>query len=45
MIQTTPAPAFLAWVREVQMPALAQRLQYQQQFADRGQEGLEGGFI
>ena len=35
-----PAPAFLVWVREVQMPALAQRAQYQQQFADRGQELL-----
>lgn len=35
-----PAPAFLAWVREVQMPALAQRPQYRQQFADRGQELL-----
>ena len=35
-----PAPAFLAWVREVQMPALAQRVQYRQQFADRGQELL-----
>ena len=30
-----PAPAFLAWVAEVQMPALAQRPQYHQQFADR----------
>jgi hypothetical protein len=28
------------WVREVQMPALAQRPQYRQQFADRGQELL-----
>ena len=35
-----PAPAFLVWVREVQMPALAQRPQYRQQFADRGQELL-----
>ena len=35
-----PAPAFLVWVREVQMPALAQRAQYRQQFADRGQELL-----
>ena len=35
-----PAPAFLVWVREVQMPALAQRAQYLQQFADRGQELL-----
>ena len=35
-----PAPAFLSWVREVQMPALAQRVQYRQQFADRGQELL-----
>ena len=30
-----PAPAFLVWVREVQMPALAQRAHYQQQFSDR----------
>ena len=30
-----PAPAFLVWVDEVQMPALAQRPQYHQQFQDR----------
>ena len=35
-----PAPAFLAWVREVQMPALAQRPQYQRQFSDRVAELL-----
>jgi hypothetical protein len=30
-----PAPAFLAWVDEVQMPALARRPEYAKQFADR----------
>ena len=35
-----PAPAFLVWVDEVQMPALAQRPQYRQQFADRVAELL-----
>ena len=30
-----PAPAFVAWVNEIQLPALAQRPQYAQQFRDR----------
>ena len=30
-----PAPAFLAWVDEVQLPQLAQRPHYQRQFRDR----------
>lgn len=35
-----PAPAWVTWVDEVQIPALAQRPQYQQQFADRVAELL-----
>lgn len=30
-----PAPAFVAWVDEVQMPKLVQRPQYAKQFQDR----------
>ena len=30
-----PAPAFLRWVEEVQMPALARQPHYQRQFEDR----------
>ena len=30
-----PAPAFVAWVNEIQLPALAQRPEYQRQVSDR----------